>query len=86
MVRESYLANNGHYQEALVAYGTISPHMSASLDLRGAMPFSEYYTQQEYLSTIQGSSKSEYFPGSPIVLDGVVDIQLNQLTFDNNFK
>ena len=86
MVEESYIKNNGHYQEALDSYGTIPSHASASVNLRGAMPFSEYYTQQDYLSTILEFLKSEYFPGSPIVLDGVVDIQMSHLTFDNNFK
>ena len=86
MVEESYKANNGHYQEALSTYGKISPRTGVSVQLRGAMPFSEYYTQAAYLSKIEESSKSVKFPGSPIVLDGIVDAQLNSITFDNNFK
>ena len=88
MVGETFNKNSGHYQEALETYGTIDPKTNDDIVSRGAIPFSEYYNNksESYIANISGNEGLLQYPGSPIVFDGVVDILLNNLTFDNNFK
>ena len=86
MINEMFSYNNGHYQEALTKFGSILSKVSADVENRGAIPFEEYYSGNGYFNWIPASENSLKYPGSPIVFDGTVDIQLSQINFDSNFK
>lgn len=86
MVNETFTNNDGHYREALVAYGAIPPRTDGTIDNSGAIPFDLYYSEANFLGGIIESRGYLYFPGSPIVIDSLIDARLQQLTFVNNFK
>ena len=86
MVNETFTNNDGHYREALVAYGAIPPRTDGTIEDSGAIPFDVYYNPYVYLGGISESISYLYYPGSPIVIDSLIDARLQQLTFVNNFK
>jgi hypothetical protein len=83
---ETYSNNQGHYLEAHSFLSTIPVQETDDYTQKGAIEFSEYYTWQVFFDELPPADRCLYYPGSPLVIDGAIYLNMNTMNFDNNFK
>jgi predicted outer membrane repeat protein len=84
---EEYSDNQGHYLEALSAYGSISSGGNLdSNNIPGAASFANYFLTDEGISALDDNAKENYYAGAPISIDGSLLVDIKNITFDNNYK
>jgi len=87
MTSEIYQNNNGIFREAQKTYGNIETTDTYEIesDNPGAFSFSTYYLVNG-IQQVDSATRSHFYPGPPIVIDGALKIDLTSMTFDNNYK